>query len=489
MPTLSFKRITSAWIITILVLFVLAISFGITMRFNQGRDIDISPVTFYSLMTVHGLTMIGIWAVAGMAAVNYLLARYVKVSTSLNVFAFVLTVVGVVILWVVGFIGKFHAGWTFLYPLPFRVAWEEWATLWFLIGLTVLGVGWLVWSVGMIMQILKKYTLGQSFAWQHFTKKHDVAVETPPFILITMVSIIGILISLITAVILLVLFYAEYFSNGTFTNDPLLMKNLTYFFGHTIANEALYLGLATLYELLPEVSGRPKFKTTWYVAVGWNCTMVFVLTAFFHHLYMDFVQPYGFQLVGQFASYFASIPSAAVTIVSVIVLIYGNKIKWSLTNILFFLGLVGWIIGGVGALIDATISNNIILHNTLWVPAHFHTYNVMGNVLFSLAFFVWAANQFAGTDSKNISKAQLVKLGILVIGGFGFVLMFYIAGAYSVPRRYALYPEEFTSAAILASAGAWFALAYLIAILLLLGNIVSKCLKVFSSSQPSPLSH
>ncbi|MCC7050416.1 MAG: cbb3-type cytochrome c oxidase subunit I [Bacteroidia bacterium] len=479
MITTALKKITSTWIITILLLFILAIAFGITMRFNQGNSINISPISFYSLMTAHGVTMIGIWTVAGMVAVNYLLARYVETSVKLNVFAFVLTVIGVVMLWAAVFIGNFHAAWTFLYPLPFHIAWEKWATPMFLLGLGVLGAAWLAWSVGMILQILKKYSLRQTFAWQHLSKTTP-EVETPPFILIATVSLIGIIIALITAVILLVLFFTEYFSGGAYTNDPLLMKNLTYFFGHTIANEALYLGLATLYEIMPEVSGRPKFKTTWYVALGWNCTMVFVLTAFFHHLYMDFVQPTGFQMIGQFASYFASLPAAGVTAFSVAVLIYKNQIKWSLTNILFFIGVIGWLIGGVGALIDATISNNIILHNTLWVPAHFHTYNAMGNVLFSLAFFYWVADEFTNTQNEN--KSGGLRIPFLLIGGFGFVLMFYLGGAYSIPRRFSVYPQEFTPIAWFATAGAWFACIYLAVILAVFIDIVKKCTKVFSSS-------
>lgn len=476
MATLSLKKITSAWIITIMILFVLAILFGITMRFNQGNDITIETPTFYSLMTVHGVTMIGIWSVAGLMAVNYLLSRYVKVSVSLNVFAFVCTVIGVLMLWTSTFLGHFHAGWTFLYPLPFHIAWETWATPLFLLSLGVMGIGWLAWTVGMILQILSKYSLKQAFAWQHFSKKPSV--ETPPLILIATVSLLGILVCLLSAVLLLVLFFVEYFSKGSFVNDPLMMKNITYFFGHTIANEALYLGLATLYELLPEVSGRPKFKTTWYVALGWNCSLIFILTAFFHHLYMDFVQPLGFQIIGQLASYFASIPAVAVTVFSVTMLIFRNKIKWSLTNLLFFLGVMGWVIGGVGALIDATVSNNMILHNTLWVPAHFHTYNAMGNVLFSLAFFVWVADEFS--DKHVFVKPNKVLLWLLIIGGFGFVLMFYCGGAHSIPRRFAIYPEEFSSAALLASLGAWFASLYLIAMLMLMIEVLVKCFGVFS---------
>ncbi len=477
MESIKIKKITAVWIITVLVLFIVSIVLGILMRLNQGEIIEQSPITFYSNMTTHGLTMIGIWFVAGMAAVNYLMQRYVKTSYTANVIAYVLTVIGVLIFWTTTFVGKFHAGWTFLYPLPFKVMWATWATPLFLVSLTVFGLGWLIWSISLMTQLLKKYSIAQVFAWQHFRK--NPKVETPPFILITMITLIGIITCLFAAVILIALFFAEYFSNGNFLNDALLMKNLTYFFGHTIANEMLYLGLAVIYELFSEVSGRPKWRTTWYVALAWNLTLIFILTAFFHHLYMDFAQPEGFQIIGQLASYLASLPAAGVTVFSVFIAVYRTEIKWSLTNLLFFIGVAGWVIGGLGAVIDATITNNVLLHNTLWVPAHFHTYNAMGNVLFSLAFFYWFTNQF----TKNIEDGKFTKLtlAILLIGGIGFLLAFYIGGADSIPRRYSNYPTDFTAAAPLATMGAIFATIYLTAILIFFFKIYKGCLKILFS--------
>ncbi|HTN06550.1 cbb3-type cytochrome c oxidase subunit I [Agriterribacter sp.] len=478
METIKAKKITALWIVVVLVLFVVSIVLGILMRLNQAEIIHHSPVTFYGNMTTHGLTMIGIWFVAGMAGVNFLMQRYVTVSLWPNIAGLIFTVVGLTLLWVSTFIGNFHAGWTFLYPLPFKVMWASWATPMFLCSLTVMGVGWLIWSLGMVMQLLKRYSISQVFAWQHFRK--NPKVETPPFVLISMITLVGIIASLLAAVVLLVLYFMELFSSGSFVNDALLMKNLTYFFGHTIANEMLYLGLAVLYELFSEVSGRPKWKTTWYIAVAWNLSLIFILTAFFHHLYMDFVQPEGLQIVGQLASYLASLPAAGVTVFSVIIAVYRTRIKWSLTNLLFFIGVAGWVIGGLGALIDATISNNFVLHNTLWVPAHFHTYNAMGNVLFSLAFFHWFAMQFASNNIRE--RFTKAKLGLLILGGAGFLAVFYIGGAESIPRRYSNYPAEFPFAQMLAYAGAIFATIYLTAILFFFLNISKRCIKIIFSS-------
>lgn len=478
MESIKLRKITSVWILAVFVLFIVSIILGILMRLNQGGVINQNPVTFYANMTTHGLTMIGIWFVAGMAAINYLMERYVKTSYTANLIALVLTVIGVLMFWVSTFIGKFHAAWTFLYPLPFKLLGaESWSTLLFLLALTIFGIGWLIWSVSLMTQILRKYSISQAFAWQHFKK--NPSVDTPPFILISMITLIGVIASLLAAVVLLALLFAEYFSNGSFVNDALLMKNLTYFFGHTIANEMLYLGLAVIYELFSEVSGRPKWKTTWYVALAWNCTLVFILTAFFHHLYMDFVQPEGFQIIGQMASYLASLPAAGVTVFSVLIAVYRTKMKWTLTNLLFFIGVAGWVIGGLGAVIDATISNNVVLHNTLWVPAHFHTYNAMGNVLFSIGFFYWFSTQFA----ENIKSERFTKwtLATLLIGGAGFLLAFYYGGADSIPRRYSVYPAELSIGAPWAVVGAIFATVYLIAILVFFYNISKRCLKILSS--------
>lgn len=479
MKTMKLNKVTALWIIIILVLFVVSITLGIIMRLNQGELISITPVSFYVDMTVHGLTMIGIWFVAGMAAVNYILERFVETSKKANIIAMIMTVVGVLMLWTSAFIGNFHAGWTFLYPLPFKVMWSEWATPLFLYSLAVLGVGWLIWCLSLMAAMLKKYSFSQVFAWQYFKK--NPKVETPPFILISMISLVGILTCLIATVVLLVLLFMEYYSNGTFVNDALLMKNLTYFFGHTIANEMLYLGLAYLYELFPEISGQAKWKTTWYISVAWNLTLVFILTAFFHHLYMDFVQPEGLQIIGQLASYLASLPAAGITVFSVIIAVYRKKVNWSMANILFFIGVAGWVIGGLGAVIDATISNNFVLHNTLWVPAHFHTYNAMGNVLFSLGFFYWFS--LYATNSEVKDKNVGLKLSLLIIGGIGFLLAFYIGGGNSIPRRYSTYPMELAVGKPLALMGAFFATIYLIAILIFLTNISKRCLNiVFSRS-------
>ena len=124
METLKMRKITAIWIITILTLFIVSIVLGILMRLNQGGLISQSPASFYINMTTHGLTMIGIWFVAGMASINYLMDRYVKTSYTVNVIALILTVIGVLMLCTANLFGKFTAEGHFLFLLPFTFMWH-----------------------------------------------------------------------------------------------------------------------------------------------------------------------------------------------------------------------------------------------------------------------------------------------------------------------------------------------------------------------------
>ncbi len=111
-----------------------------------------------------------------------------------------------------------------------------------------------------------------------------------------------------------------------------------------------------------------------------------MIFAYLHHLYVDFAQPRFLQDLGQISSYFISIPAAVVSIFGCLTLVYALRMRWTLASSLYFLDLMGWAIGGVGAVVDSTVSVNFHFHNTLWVPAHSHSYYLMGVVLMLLGF-------------------------------------------------------------------------------------------------------
>ena len=219
--------------------------------------------------------------------------------------------------------------------------------------------------------------------------------------------------------------------------DALVAKNLVYFYGHSIANLTIYLAAAAIYVVVPRYAGRPYATTKVFVA-GWMGSLVFIATAYSHHLYMDFVQPGWAAVISAVASYGALVPVAVVTIYSMTMLIWGSRYRWTLASTLLYIGFAGWAIGGVGAVIDSIIPINFRMHNTTWVVAHFHTYLILCVVVWALAFLAHVLERDA--DQTTSRAARVWTVGLIVIGGYGLTGTWFVEGMLGIPRRYAIQP-------------------------------------------------
>lgn len=473
------KKLVITWSITFLILFPLLVVLGLLMRLNQGDWISLSPGKFYSVMTLHGLGMAGVMFSMALAAISYLIGtRYAKLNMKVGYFVYVFVVIGVVLLAYSTLMGNFGAGWYALYPLPFvGITWPAWSTGLSIISLIILGVAWLIGCLHVVYALAKEYGgFTNIVGWQYFKKKQPEK-EMPSVVMITTISLIPGILAFVAGAVMLIMYLMKYLE-PSLDFDPLLLKNLTFFFGHTLVNITMYVGVGWLYALLPEFTGR-EWKITKLTATAWNATFFFILFAYFHHLYMDFVQPLPLQYAGQLASYFSAIPATAVTMFGVIVQLYHSKIKWTIIPTMFLLGTAGWAIGGFAAVVDSTISLNKVLHNTLWVPAHFHTYMLMGILLFILAFFYYLI--YAKEDP---AKDQNPKLGfwLFVIGSYGFLVMFYMGGMNSIPRRYSNYDaiplnNVHETGASLAQIAAVFVMLLLLGLLLMYVTLFTRLLK------------
>ncbi len=473
------------WSITFLILFPVLIILGLLMRLNQGELIKMRHDTFYALMTMHGLGMAGLLFSIALAALAYLIGtRYAKLNLKLGYFVYFAVVLGVVGLLIATLIGKFGTGWYLLYPLSFiGISWTKWSIGLSIISLIVLGVAWLIGCLHVVYALSKEYGgFTKLIGWQYLGKKEPER-ELPSIVLITTISLVPAILSFIAGAVFLIMNLMQYFEPSLSFNS-LLLKNLVFFFGHTLVNVTMYLGVGWVYALLPEFTGR-EWKVNKVVVYSWNATFFFILFAYFHHLYMDFVQPLPLQYAGQFASYFSAIPATAVTMFGVITQFYHSRTKWSIIPLTFLLGTAGWAIGGFAAVVDSTISINKILHNTLWVPAHFHTYMLMGILLFILGFLYYL---IYSNSSKKEDINPRIGFWLFVIGSYSFLLMFYLGGMNSIPRRYSEYsginiPVTHATGMLLARIASVFVVVLLIGLLMMYVSLFSKLLKSKNSSE------
>lgn len=450
------RAVMWAFLSTGMAIFGVMVLVGIMLRAEQAHWLNYDPGMFYALMTLHGAGMIVGLALCAMGGLWYVMNREQPMSAGVAWCAYAAMVLGVVAVLVSVLAGRFAAGWTFLYPLPFvGTTWPNWATGVFLIGVALVMTGWTLYCLQLLGCVLLAYGgLRGALAWD-LVFRHDAFVaegrrEPPPQAFAALVTAVDGLFAVIGGMLVGIALIVHWIDPSV-ALDPLWAKNLTYEFGHTFANLTIYMAIGLVYVALPRYAGR-QWHTSPVLAIAWWGTLAFVATAYFHHLYMDFVQPRGFQYLGEVASYLAAFPPAVVTIFGGALLVYRAKMRWTLGSMLLYAGLIGWLVGGLAAVIDATVPINFSLHNTLWVPAHFHTYLLEGVALFVLGWIFSDLEERSGIVSSLTTRWSA---GLGIFGGGALLLLgWYVAGANSVPRRYAEQPPPGPAIAQWASVGA-----------------------------------
>jgi cytochrome c oxidase subunit I len=239
-----------------------------------------------------------------------------------------------------------------------------------------------------------------------------------------------------------------------FAIDALIAKNLTFFFGHVFINAAIYMAVIAVYEILPLYTGR-AWKTSRLFLASWSLTALMVASVYPHHLLMDLSLPVWMRVMGQVVSYASGFPVLLVSALGGLALVYRSGIRWDVASALLFLSLFGWSAGVIPALLDGTIAVNGVMHNTQWVPGHFHFYLLLG--LFSMVFgFMYFVSGRAQRDNVWDRAAFAAYLA----GGLGVVLSFLAAGSSGVPRRYAVHLDAWATFDLIGGlAGALVALA------------------------------
>ena len=447
---------------------VLLMLFGLCLRLVQGGLLSLEPALFYEIMTAHGAGMVGTAALTGAAIMWFFLARHVELTGAIYWLMLALFLLGVALVLGAIFVGGFAGAWTFLYPLPAHSGgvWEPGAAAIFLAGLISIGVGFLLFYLETGRAIIARYgNLSRALAWPLLFGGSQDDVP-PPTVVASAAVIVFNGIGIIVGAAVLVISLINLFAPG-FAIDPLLAKNMIYFFGHVFINATIYMAVIAVYEIVPEYTGRP-WKTSRIFAAAWSAILLMVLAVYPHHLLQDTVMPGWALVMGQVISYLAGLPVIVVTAFSLLAYLNRSGIRWDLTSALLVTGVFGWSAGVIPAIIDAVIVVNKVMHNTLWVPGHFHFYLLLGEMAMAFGFMAWLTRARAADE---LSGANYWGFLAYLIGGLGVAVMFLIGGAMSVPRRWAVHlPEWFMQDRV----GSLFAVISIIGAVVLLGRYLAR---------------
>lgn len=423
-----------AYLITASAILILMMVFGLLMRLAQAKYLSLPPDWFYELMTLHGAGMVGAASIGGAAIMWHFLRRYVQLSPGIFITNLVLFIAGVAMILVSVLGGKFAAAWTFLYPLPGQSmgVWGKGAAALFLGGLLVIGTGFLLLYLDVARGIIGRYgNLGRALGWPQLFGKDDGNAPPKAVVASTMVLIVNTLGITSGAAILVMMLINLYMPS--FTIDPLFAKNLTYFFGHIFINATIYMAVLAVYEILPIYAQRP-WKPNKVFLAAWNASVLMVLTNYTHHLLMDFAMPQWMLITGQVVSYTSGLPVLVVTAFGALTVVYRSGIRWDVASGLLFLSTLGWGAGVIPAIVDATVAINRVMHNTLWVPGHFHTYLLLGMISMMLGFMYYVGKPQRKEQDGPIDRAGF---WIYACAGFGFTFAFLFGGYAGAARRYA----------------------------------------------------
>lgn len=434
------RRVFNLYMQTAIGLFVVIMTIGLTMRLTQASWMKVPPNLFYEFLSLHGAGMLGTMSLATTAAMWFFVRKYVKLRMWAFVANYVLFMLGVVSILLSIFIGHYGALWTFLYPLPVQGMglWSaNWSAL-FMLGYLFIGVGQLLFYLDVAMGMTARYgNLAKAMGMQWLFSgtvdpDHPKAVVAGAGVLIA--NSIGILVGSVALVMSLVnVFYPE------FKLDPLIIKNLIYWFGHMYANATIYMGVIAVYELLPRYTQKPYHIGRPFLW-AWVVTATYVVVVFPHHLLMDYAQPRWVSVMGQMASWVGGFPVFLVTAFGALANLHHSKIRWNMPSRLLVLSMFGWAAGVVPAILDGTIRVNLVMHNTQWVPGHFHFYMLLGVMAMVLALLYHITGSLRQAPPN--SAADRIGFPVFFIGGLIFVYGFLAGGNASVPRRMATHAVE-----------------------------------------------
>jgi cytochrome c oxidase subunit 1 len=455
------RALTLRYLIASTVILLASGLLGLILRTSQADLGRLSDNAWYSLMTAHGLGAFLGWAGFAVMGFSWWVLAEVgvplrRLGSALAELTWWLMVVGVAGVLVTTLFMHFGGSWVFLYPLPFHSAgkWSETATALFSASVLLVGLSIVTWCLAVLDTVIgpalhavsPKVTnrlgvaLGFGYLWP---KRFATNPEPVPYPVIPLAVIaIDMIIATLPLAVLLVEMIVQAISPGV-TVDPLLAKNILWWFGHPVVYLLLFPAAAIYYYLVPKLAGRALVAGN-VIAIAWTIAVIANVLVWAHHVYLDYPSgsPQAAINLAMQPTTFALVIPSALSLYSLGFTIYRSNFVWNAAGTAVFLGLLSWLLAGLSGIVNATIAFDRVVHNTLWIVGHFHQM-----ALLNIGLLIFAATYAFLPDlvGKPLYSEALGKWHIwLTFLGQTVHSAFWLAqGLQGAPRRYAVLPERF----------------------------------------------
>ncbi|MEF8781216.1 MAG: cbb3-type cytochrome c oxidase subunit I, partial [Haloferacaceae archaeon] len=229
--------------------------------------------------------------------------------------------------------------------------------------------------------------------------------------------------------------------------NPLLTRTLFWFFGHPVVYFWLMPAYLLWYTVLPKIAGGRLFSDP-LARVVFVLFLLLSTPVGIHHQYLDPGIAEGFKFIAMTNTMFLLLPSLLTAFTVVASMEYGARQRGGT-------GLFGWLralpwrdpaftgmalagimfaAAGFSGMINAGMNINYLVHNTLWVPGHFHLTVGTAVALTFMAATYWLWPQISGKRlySRPIALFQVV---VWFVGMALMANAMHVQGLLGIPRR------------------------------------------------------
>ena len=354
--------------LSFLALFLGAV-FGLLKVVERTPGVTITASkTYYMALTGHGVLMALVFTTFFILSIGlFILNSSLGISTNrnLNLAGYGLSIVGTAMAATAILTGNANVLYTFYPPMKAHPA--------FYLGAALLIVGTWIYSANILLTVRK---------W----KKNGNENKRLPLDVFGLVSTIVIWIIATVGVAVEVLFLLVPWSLGiTPRIDPLLARDLFWYFGHPLVYFWLLPAYIVWYTFIPRILNVRIFSDT-LARVVFVLFIIFSTPVGFHHQFMDpGIEP-SWKFFHTITTYAVFLPSLMTAFTVTATMEMGARLRGG--N-----GLIGWIgklpwknplfssialsmilfaFGGASGAVNAGYNLNYVVHNTAWVPGHFH---------------------------------------------------------------------------------------------------------------------
>ncbi|WP_293775666.1 cytochrome o ubiquinol oxidase subunit I [uncultured Oxalicibacterium sp.] len=432
--SIDHKKIGIMYMILGLIMLMRGFADAIMMRLQQaiafGDNVGYLNAHHYDqIFTAHGVIMIFFVAMPLVTGfMNYVVPLQIGARDVafpfLNNFSFWMTTFGAVLIMVSLFVGEFaKTGWLAYPPLSGILASPDVGVDYYIWALQVAGVGTTLSGINLIATIVKMRAPGMTmmkmpvFTWTSLCTNVLIVASFP----------------ILTAVITL-LALDRFVGTNFFTNDlggnAMMYVNLIWIWGHP----EVYILILPCFGIFSEVVSTYCRKRLFGYTSMVYATVVITILSYLVWLHHFFTMGSGASVNSFFgiATMIISIPTGA-KIFNWLFTMYRGRIHFELPMMWTIAFMVTFVIGGMTGVLLAVPPADFVLHNSLFLIAHFHNV-IIGGVLFGLfaGIYYWFPKAFGFKLDPFWGKCSF---WFWVIGFYVAFMPLYVLGLMGVTRR------------------------------------------------------